>query len=71
MAKCFDEEEGPNSIPMDAKGSGLVELAKKVIKQDAEADKQKVQAPQVTAADEHIVLGTTQTEERRKRMRAL
>ena len=71
MAKCFDVEEGPNSIPMDAKGSRLVELAKKVMKQDAEADKQKVQAPQATAADEKIVLGTKQTEERGKRIRAL
>ena len=71
LAKCFDEEKGPNSIPMDAKGSRLVALAKKVMKQDAEADKQKVQAPHVTAAAEQIVLGTKQTEERPKRMRAL
>ena len=53
------KRKGPNSIPMDAKGSRLVELAKKVMKQDAEADKQQVQAPQATAADEKIVLGTT------------
>ena len=70
LAKLFEEIPMPQ-IPMDAKGSRLVELAKKVRKQDAEADAQKVQAPQVIAADEKIVLGTKQTEERRKRMRAL